>query len=94
MSIFENVPKPRPNYIHNGRVITDNCVAIYKEGFVHVSGIPKLFNQFNEGEKNMKLFLNGEFAWVAPNADITPFQFDPFTGEKIDWDWIKSVLLH
>lgn len=47
------------------------------------------FKQYNEGEKGFDAFLKGKFVWRAPNSHLVKFYYDPFSGEKIDWEQIK-----
>ena len=48
------------------------------------------FNAFNDGENAWLLCMQGNFVWRRPNADIILLNYDPFSGKKIDWDYIKS----
>ena len=77
----------------NGRWIKNRIIADFEGALITVVTLEDLFHRYgNDNRTNgMSVFLNGEFQYRAPNADITPFHYDPFTGEKIDWDEIKSV---
>ena len=77
----------------NGRSFKNHCCAIYEDKFIFLDELKSLFLEFHCGEEDFKTFIEGRFAYVLPNADITPFQYDPFTGEKIDWLTIRKIFL-
>ena len=81
------------NYINNNVIVKNYCVGLYEESFICVSDIERVFKNFSHGAENMATFLKGEFAYVAPNARIKTFIYDPFTGEKIQWDLIRKAIL-
>lgn len=84
-------------FTKNGMRIRNNCVGYHNEQgygkFLFVSEIEPLFRQYNNGMKNMEIFLKGEFNYCRPNADIRTFLYDPFTGDKINWDDIRKAIL-
>lgn len=49
------------------------------------------FSQYNKAEEAFTAFINDNFVWRAPNADMVKFKYDPFSGEKIDWEMIKTI---
>ena len=78
----------------NGFLVKEQVIGVFEDEFIYVSTLGVLFNRFHNGKKSLKWFLNNEFAWVKPNARITRFEYDPFTGEKIDWELIKVIYTH
>ena len=80
-------------YENNGIIIPNDCVGTHEGNFLFVSEIKPLFQGYADGMKNMEIFLKGEFNYVCPNADISTFLYDPFTGRKIDWDNIRKAIL-
>ena len=83
----------------NGRIIREQTIGYIRgidEGLIKTSDLWDIFKKYGDEKscrKSLKLFLDGDFVWQRPNADITPFFHDPFTGEEIDWEIIKSAYL-
>ena len=72
-----------------------NSVCYFNKGNIGkpygtLNDLVELFNTFNDGENAWLLCMQGNFVWRRPNADIILLNYDPFSGKKIDWDYIKS----
>lgn len=72
--------KNRVVAVHNGQ---------HQSNFIRTKDLWDFFKGYGNSEKGLTAFVNGNFIWRAPNASMTRFKFDPFTGERIDWDAIK-----
>lgn len=91
---YNPAARRKPTVTINERVVTNYCVGTFDDEFIHVEDIEYIFSMFHGGKENMKIFLDGEFSYVKPNADIHTFLYDPFTGNKIDWDLIRKAILN
>lgn len=60
-------------------------------GFVTTQNLLSLFDKYNNGDENLKCFINGQFVFARPNCHIKTFLFDPTNGEKIDWELIRKA---
>ena len=72
-----------------------NSVCYFNKGNIGkpygtLTDLVELFSTFNNGEDGWLLCMQGNFVWRRPNADIILLNYDPFSGKKIDWDYIKS----
>lgn len=60
-----------------------NGSSIY---YVSACDLPNEFNGFTDSYAGFEAFCNNNFVWRRPNADMLRFDYDPTTGEKINWD--------
>ncbi len=60
-------------------------------GFVTTQNLLSLFDKYNNGDENLKSFINGQYVFARPNNHIKTFLFDPTNGEKIDWKLIRKA---
>lgn len=80
--------------VENNRMWLKNRVIAVHHGdhethFITTKNIWDFFKGYSKSEQGFTSFVNGWFIWRAPNADMTRFMYDPFTGERIDWDAIR-----
>ena len=55
-----------------------------------LNDLVELFSTFSNGEDGWLLCMQDKHVSRRPNAEIKLLNYDPFSGEKIDWDYIKS----
>ena len=55
-----------------------------------LNDLVELFSTFNNGEDGWLLCMQDKHVSRRPNAQIKLLNYDPFTGEKIDWNYIKA----
>lgn len=72
--------KNRVVAVHNGQ---------HQSNFIRTKDLWDFFKGYGNSEQGLTAFVNGQFIWREPNISMTRFKFDPFTGERIDWDTIK-----
>ena len=80
--------------LENNRMWIKNRVVCCHHGdhethFITTKDLLAFFNGYGSSKQGLTAFVSGQFVWRAPNASMTRFKFDPFTGERIDWDAIK-----
>lgn len=59
--------------------------------FVTTADLWDIFNGYSQSEEGFSLFIGNHSCYRAPNNNMTKFQYDPFSGEYIHWDWIKKL---
>ena len=90
------------NLHHNGKpvvyignmAVKNQIIGVMdgERGVITSESLIPLFLNYNEGDKSILAFLNGEFWYTRPMVDIIPFKYDPATGEEIDWEHLKIAV--
>lgn len=80
--------------ISNGRMwLWNKVVAVFKGDhrlyFITIEDLWGFFKGYTMPEDGFTAFVCGQSCYRMPNNDMTKFLYDPFTGEKIDWDAIR-----
>ena len=72
------------------------CCCHDTGGFIRADELVDFFNGYHKGFEGFYYFCHDVNAWRAPNSFMYRFNFDPMTGEKIDWnaiyEWYKEDL--
>ena len=97
MEVKDNAPlwyRDVKKRISNGRMwLWNRVVAAYNGDnriyFITTEELWDFFKGYTNSEQGFTQFLNGTFCYRAPNSGTTKFLYDPFSGEKIDWDAIR-----
>ena len=59
--------------------------------YVTVEELRSFFERWNEGLEGLKALLAGQRPWREPNQSFLKFEYDPTTGQKIDWNRIRNA---
>lgn len=88
----------KENVIIGGIKLKKQVIGVHYEpqtsfsfGFITTENLSSLFKKYNNGDENLKCFINGQFVFARPNCHIKTFLFDPTNGEKIDWELIRKA---
>jgi hypothetical protein len=79
----------------NGVRVKNQIVAVMHKDrnshFVSTADLWELFSCYSNAEQGFTQFIEDRSTYRAPNTSLTKFQYDPFSGEYIHWDWIKKI---
>jgi hypothetical protein len=53
--------------------------------YINSKYVVDFFSGYGDSFQAFVYFCLGKFIWRAPNADLIRFEYDPVTGEKINW---------
>ena len=90
------------NLHHNGKsivniggmTIKNQIIGIMegRQGVITSDSLIPLFLEYNNGKESLLAFLKGEFRYTMPMSRITPFKYDPSSGEEVEWEKLRIAV--